>query len=348
MLSATSSARAHSSLLDDFEGIAPFINTAKALEMTKEPWARDGSDFSDRIWKSKQGLLGNLNKDIIQGVIRGDSYDKLTQKMAQELNASEHAAGRLLMTESTAFSTMAQKETFKGLDVEMIEIVETIDSHTCAECASMNGRIMKIKDVEAGVTAPPFHPWCRGCICPYVEDEVASNGVLTIGIDGSESPLSKEEIDAIKDWTEPECKYGCPEIRAYQQGRVQNPPQRLIDNEKNIEGLFGKVETYEGPLWRGITVPKEVAELFVPGFYADQLGTSSWSKLESVSKGYLLDGDGKVKVLFSVAKSHGGVDVSGISVHPEDCEVIHSKKKKFSIIESSNDGDIIMVDLLEE
>ena len=157
----------HKSLVGEFEGIVPFIDEAKALQMISEPWAKDGSDFSDKIWKNKHGLMNNIDKDITQGVIRGDNYGKLTSKMAKELNASEGAAGRLIMTESTAFSSLAQIETYKGLDVEEVEIIETIDSHTCDECSSLNGTVIKVSDMDVGITIPPFHPWCRGTTCPH-------------------------------------------------------------------------------------------------------------------------------------------------------------------------------------
>ena len=157
----------HTGIVGEFAGIAPFIDDAKATQMVSDPWAQDGSNFSSKLWKNKKALLENINKDIVQGVIRGENYKDLTAKMAKRLNASEHAAGRLIMTESTAFSSLAQIETYKGLDVEEVEIIETIDSHTCDECSSLNGTVIKVSDMDVGITIPPFHPWCRGTTCPH-------------------------------------------------------------------------------------------------------------------------------------------------------------------------------------
>jgi hypothetical protein len=35
----------------------------------------------------------------------------------------------------------------------------------------MDGVVQDMKDFEPGVTAPPFHPWCRTTTVPYFEDD---------------------------------------------------------------------------------------------------------------------------------------------------------------------------------
>ena len=74
------------------------------------------------------------------------------------------------MTESAYFGSAAQKDCFNDLDVEKFEIVATLDSHTSDICQQMDGQVFDMKDFEAGVTAPPFHVWCRSCTCPWFED----------------------------------------------------------------------------------------------------------------------------------------------------------------------------------
>jgi len=49
-------------------------------------------------------------------------------------------------------------------------IVATLDSRTSETCQEMDGKVFDMKDFEAGVTAPPFHVWCRSCTCPWFED----------------------------------------------------------------------------------------------------------------------------------------------------------------------------------
>ena len=75
------------------------------------------------------------------------------------------------MTETAAISAAAQKDCFKELDVEEFEVVETLDGSTCEICQDMDGKHFPMSDYRIGETAPPFHPRCRGCTCPYFDDE---------------------------------------------------------------------------------------------------------------------------------------------------------------------------------
>lgn len=92
------------------------------------------------------------------------------------MNASKSNAGRLVMTESAYFSSAAQKDCFDDLGVEEYEIVATLDAHTSEICQSMDGKHFPLKDFQAGVTAPPFHPWCRSTTCPYFDDDYGEVG----------------------------------------------------------------------------------------------------------------------------------------------------------------------------
>ena len=48
--------------------------------------------------------------------------------------------------------------------------MESLDTHTCELCGSMDGKVFKRSEYAVGLTAPPFHPWCRGCTCPHFAD----------------------------------------------------------------------------------------------------------------------------------------------------------------------------------
>ena len=87
------------------------------------------------------------------------------------MNVSKANAGRLVMTESAYFSSTAQKECFKELDVERYEIEATLDGHTSDICQEMDGKVFKMSEYEERVTAPPFHVNCRSCTAPYFDDE---------------------------------------------------------------------------------------------------------------------------------------------------------------------------------
>lgn len=143
-------------------------------KVINKPWAADGRNFSDRIWANKQKLINELNATFTQNIITGADPRKTIDVFSRKLDVSKQNAGRLVMTEQAAFGNAAQHDCFKALDVEQFEVVETLDSHTCSLCGSMDGKHFPMSQFEVGMTAPPFHPNCRGCTCPYFDDEFDS------------------------------------------------------------------------------------------------------------------------------------------------------------------------------
>ncbi|MBD9054487.1 MAG: hypothetical protein EGR36_00540 [Eubacterium ventriosum] len=103
---------------------------------------------------------------------------------SNKMNVSKANAGRLVMTESAYFSSAAQKECFKELDVERYEIVATLDGHTSDICQEMDGKVFKMSEYEEGVTAPPFHVNCRSCTAPYFDDEFTKGERIARNEDG--------------------------------------------------------------------------------------------------------------------------------------------------------------------
>jgi len=139
-------------------------------KILSRPWSLDGRTFSDRIWVNKQQLIGSLQTQLTQAVIRGESPDILIRNLSKELNVDKNKAGRLIMTESAAFASAAQKDCFNDLGVEKYEIVATLDNRTSQICQDLDGEVFDMKDYQVGVTAPPFHPWCRTVTAPWFED----------------------------------------------------------------------------------------------------------------------------------------------------------------------------------
>lgn len=158
------------------------LNQKQLDRVISKPWTLDKETFSDRIWKQKNALVGKVQTEMTQALLRGDSPDKAIRAISKEFNVSKSQAGRLVMTESAYFASEAQKDCFKGLDVERFEIVATLDSHTSELCQSLDGHIEDMADYEAGVTAPPFHPWCRSVAAPYFEDNFGERAAM--GADG--------------------------------------------------------------------------------------------------------------------------------------------------------------------
>ena len=139
-------------------------------KVLSRPWTLDKQTFSDRIWANKQALVNTVNTQITQMVMRGAAPDNTIKAIADRFKVSKSQAGRLVMTESAAFANEARKDCFKDLDVEKYVIVETLDGKTCGLCAQLDGKVYPMSEYAIGVTAPPFHPWCRGTTAPYFDD----------------------------------------------------------------------------------------------------------------------------------------------------------------------------------
>lgn len=141
-----------------------------------KPWAPDGKNFSERIWGNKQKLINEVHNELSQNILLGADPQKAIDAISKKMNTSKNNAGRLVMTEEAYFSSVAQKDCFNELDVEQYEIVATLDSHTSKICRSIDGKVFSMKDYQAGVTAPPFHVYCRSTTVPYFDDDFGSVG----------------------------------------------------------------------------------------------------------------------------------------------------------------------------
>lgn len=170
--------------------------------MISKPWASDGINFSERIWRDRDRLVGTLNTELTQSIIMGRAPDEVIKSIAGQFQTSKNVAGRLVMTESAYFASEGQEKAFKDLDVEEYEIVATLDGDTSDICQSLDGKVYKMRDYKPGVTAPPFHPWCRSTTVPYFEDLGGER--IARGEDG-ETYMVPSDM-AYKEWREKSIK----------------------------------------------------------------------------------------------------------------------------------------------
>lgn len=145
-------------------------------KVINKPWAVDGKNFSERIWGNKQKLINEVYNEISQNILLGADPQKAIDAIAKKMNTSKNNAGRLVMTEEAYFSSAAQKDCFEELGVEQYEIVATLDSHTSDICRRLDGKHFPMKDYQPGVTAPPFHVYCRSTTVPYFDEDFGDIG----------------------------------------------------------------------------------------------------------------------------------------------------------------------------
>lgn len=146
------------------------IDENKLAMLVSKPWSVDGDNFSVRLWKNKTKLINVLDQELSRMIMTGQSPTKAIKNIQRSMQTSKSNAARLVMTEQAYFTTIAQKDCYKELDVEEFEIVATLDGTTCKVCGSRDGEHYPLKYMETGVNAPPFHPYCRCTTCPYFDD----------------------------------------------------------------------------------------------------------------------------------------------------------------------------------
>lgn len=213
------------------------IDENKLKAVLSTPWTTDGLTFSENLWKQRDKLIGQVQTTLTQGIMTGKSPDKMIAEIQKATGNSKVNAGRLVMTESAAMSAMAQKDAFGNLGVEEFEIVETLDSKTCSVCASLDGKHFPMSDYQVGVTVPPFHPWCRGCACPWFDDDEFTTG---------------ERIARAADGTQ----YYVPENTTYQQWQdaFVNGDKSGFDVATNSKS---GLTSYKKPVQQEVVKPKK-------------------------------------------------------------------------------------------
>lgn len=160
------------------------LDQAQIEKVLSKPWAVDGYNFSTRIWNSKTKLIGEVHNELSKNLLTGADPQKAIDSLAKKMGTSKSNAGRLVMTEQAYFSSAAQKDCFNDLDVEEYEIVAALDSHTSDICRSLDGKVFKMSDYKPGVTAPPFHVYCRSTTAPHFKDNFDTGERAARGADG--------------------------------------------------------------------------------------------------------------------------------------------------------------------
>ena len=157
------------------------LDDAAIDEIIKKPWCPDGKNFSSRIWTRKAQMVDELHRELLRTTLLGEHPTKAIDRMLKYVDNSfgnaRHAAGRLAMTEAAYFGSKGQQDSFNVLGVEEYEIVATLDNSTSQICREMDGKHFPMTEFKAGVTAPPFHPYCRTCTCPYFDDEFTEKDI---------------------------------------------------------------------------------------------------------------------------------------------------------------------------
>lgn len=158
------------------------VGVPTAERVVVRPWL--GENYSERIWADKNKLLREINTNLSQSFIRGDSIDRTSRALAKRMGVSYSNAVRIVRTESAHIISEATWDGYKESGVvQQYQFLATLDNRTSEICQSMDLKVFKLSEKEVGVNFPPLHPNCRSTICPYFEDDVPTDRIAK-GLDG--------------------------------------------------------------------------------------------------------------------------------------------------------------------
>ena len=176
------------------------INDRALKTVLYRPWALDGKNFSERVWENKQALVGELQKQLTQNLMRGGDLNSVIDSIQQKFGVSRSNAARLVYTENAYAISVATGDSYRATGVERCVFIAVLDERTSDICQSMDGTVIEVKDYQPGVTVPPLHPWCRSTTAPYYAD------MQGIGERAARDPDTGKTYYVPRDMTYPEWK----------------------------------------------------------------------------------------------------------------------------------------------
>lgn len=136
----------------------------------KYPWS--GSMFSDNIWDNRTKLVKELRRTITQGLIKGESFDKMALRLDGEMDKGYRSALRLVRTETSHVIGQSTYDGYKASrTVKRYEYVAVLDKKTSSVCQDLDGKKIDLEDREVGVNANPMHPNCRSTTIAYYDGD---------------------------------------------------------------------------------------------------------------------------------------------------------------------------------
>lgn len=178
------------------------VDENKLKMILERPWAVDGANFSQRVWGTYRPKLTNkLQQALTDWCVRGTDPKVLARKLSYESGVAQSACNTLIRTETAQMCTRAEMDCYDELGVEKYRILETLDGKTCDICADMDGKVFNKNEFEVGVTAPPFHPSCRGTTVPEVDDDLLKQGRKRAARDENGKTVYINDM-SYKDWKE--------------------------------------------------------------------------------------------------------------------------------------------------
>lgn len=141
-------------------GNVAMLDDLQADKMIGTKWI-SGQNYSDRLWKNKDKLLGHLDYELRNGIIRGDDFKTMTSHLRNITGVGKSDADRLIRTETSYIANRANMQNYIDNGLKWYEYLAVEDSRTSQACNGLNGKILELEKAITGTNYPPLHPNCR-------------------------------------------------------------------------------------------------------------------------------------------------------------------------------------------
>lgn len=123
-----------------------------------------GSNYSNRIWDNTQRLALEARSLLGGAVLSGQSYAKTARQLRDRMGVGTADALRLVRTESNYFMNQAEQQSMIDDGFEFYRYLAVLDNRTSHICRSLNGKVFRLDEAQAGENYPPMHPNCRSTV----------------------------------------------------------------------------------------------------------------------------------------------------------------------------------------
>jgi hypothetical protein len=186
-----------------------------------------------------------------------------------------------------------------------------------------------------------------------VDDEVPDPETGAKILNSDAPPPTSEQVANIQEYTGENYSYINESLRdtgRYDESEFEESGGKEYWQEKGRDitnALEAIPDKYEGVVYRGTSLPKELLEkMEVGGTYADK-GLMSTTKELALAKSTGRTSEDSQQTVF-VIKSQTGVDITKVSTNPQENEILFGAGKEFAINKMQMAGGILYIGLKEK
>ena len=248
------------------------------------------------------------------------NYAKRIDKILTGGKVGNGASGRAQSIIRTFASRALNETTFASYKARGIQYYRflALESNTCTECQSMDGKIFKVDDATEGINRPPIHINCQCWTVPIENTNFVSGSEI---LEEDSKQLTKDEEAALKRYISSE-SYTLND--ALRHGTLSKAQEKLVSD---LDNALNKMPIYKGkaPLQRDYFFDREnlnrfISPLNIGGKYSDASYLST-SKIHY--------GEGMEQIHVIIESSISGRDISNFN--SSEKEVLFPRNTKFRI-----------------